>query len=98
MELRYFEHLFAEISVAMGFRASRYDLWLAVWSHCGDPVELSRSSTERFLASGLDSFLTEEGASLSPSAKAKLSKTLLRFDPTHRTPEEWALRLTTPAS
>lgn len=93
MERRYFDHLYAEISVAIGHRVSRYDLWLMIWTHGGDPDDLSRDEVQLFVEDGLGSFLTEEGRSLPARQRQRLEATLLRFDPAFPTPEEWASRI-----
>jgi hypothetical protein len=93
MERRAFDHLYAEISVFVGRPISRYDLWLAVWNHGGDPDELSRESVRRFVAEGLSAVLREEGVTSSPRSRRTLVSALLAFDPRFPTPEEWALRI-----
>ncbi|MFK7898845.1 MAG: hypothetical protein AB8G23_23650 [Myxococcota bacterium] len=93
MPKRYFEHVHSEISLALGRRVSRYDLWLAIWSTGEDPDDLNRKQVQTFIDDELDRFLTEEGARLAGRARRRLEKTLLRFDPRHPTPEEWLTRL-----
>ena len=96
MPKRYFEHVYSEISVAVGRRVSRYDLWLAIWSAGEDPDDLSQKQVRCFLDSELDDFLREEGIALDGRARRQLEKRVLRFNPDHPTPAEWFSRLLTP--
>lgn len=92
MTNRYFEHVYSEISVAVGRRVSRYDLWLAVWSAGADPDDLNATQLRGFLESDLDDFLREEGLSLEGRARKRLEKRILRFNPDRPTPEEYFAR------
>jgi hypothetical protein len=85
---RGFEFLFQEICLALGRRMSRYELWLAVWNTGGDPEELHPAEVRIFVDTGLDALLADQGGALSPSARRRLGRRLLRFDPRHPTPEE----------
>lgn len=93
MPRRYFDHLYAEICVALERRVSRYALWLMVWEAGGDPDELGRSQVEHFLAEHLDGLLREEGATLAPRKRRRLERSVLAFSPDHPTPEEWMERI-----
>lgn len=89
MSRRYFEHLYNEISVAVGRRISSYALWLLVWESGGDPDQLSPEHARVFVENHLPSLLAEEGCPLEGRARKRLEKRLLRFDPRHPTPAEW---------
>ena len=93
MPNRYFEHVYNEISVAVGRRVSRYDLWLAMWSAGDDPQELDRKQLRNFLDTDLDDFLREEGVALDGRARRRLEKAVLVFNPEHPTPGEWFSRI-----
>lgn len=88
MERRYFEFLYTQISVALAQRVSRYDLWLAIWESGGDPDALTRGDVVCFLETGFSRLLQEEGKTLQPWARRRLSRRLLDFDPRFPTPEE----------
>ena len=89
MSRRTFDHMYNEISVAVGKRVSRYGLWLLVWEAGGDPDDLSRDQLHAFVAEPLDALLREEGVRLDARSRRRLERSLLTFDPTHPTPEEW---------
>jgi hypothetical protein len=89
MNRRSFEYLYNEICVAVNQRISHYNLWLLVWDAGGDPEELTRPQARCFLDNSLSALLREEGLSLSGRARRRLETRILRFDPQHRTPEEW---------
>ena len=89
MSRRYFDYVYKEICVAAGKRVSRYGLWLLIWEAGGDPDDLSRDRLRAFVAQHLATLLREEGVRLDDRQRARLERSLLRFDPTHPTPEEW---------
>lgn len=89
MHRRYFEHLYCEICVAVNRRISRYDLWLLMWDNGGDPDELTREQARNFIENNLSGLLSEQSCTLSPQARNRLERRILRFDPRHPTPEEW---------
>jgi hypothetical protein len=89
MPRRYFEHLYCEICVAVERRISRYDLWLLMWDNGGDPYELTREQARSFVDHNLSALLAEQSCALSPRARNRLERRILRFDPRHPTPEEW---------
>lgn len=93
MQRRYFEHLYKEICVAVNRRISRYDLWLQVWDGSGDPDDLNREGAHDFVDHHLSSLLAEEGIHLGDRPRRRLERRILRFDPTHPTPEEWLGRV-----
>lgn len=88
MERRYFDFLYTEISVALGQRVSRYDLWLSLWNCGGDPDDLTHGQVQSFLDAGFSRLLHEEGKTLQPRALRRLSRRLLSFDARFPTPEE----------
>lgn len=94
MPRRYFDFLYQQLCLELERRLSRYDLWLLLWDAGGDPDELDHEQARRFLAGGLDTLLREEGHTLDPRARRRLTKRVLAFDPRHPTPEEWAAGLT----
>jgi hypothetical protein len=93
MPNRYFDHIYSEISVAVGRRVSRYDLWLAIWNAGGNPDDLNPKQVRAFLDDELTDFLSEEGFTLDGRARRRLEKRLLGFDPHYPTPEEWFSQL-----
>lgn len=88
MSRRYFDHVYAEICVALERRISRYDLWLGVWEAGGDPDDLTPDQARRFVDRQLPDLLREEGSPLAGRRLRRLEKRILRFDPRHPTPEE----------
>lgn len=88
MRRRYLDHIHAEICLALDRRVSRYDLWLALWDLGGDPDDLSPEQARRFVETGLDPLLREEGIRLGRWARRRLARRILRFDPRFPTPEE----------
>jgi len=89
MQRRFFEHLYCEVCVAVDRRISRYDLWLLMWEGGGDPDELTQEQAAYFIENNLTALLAEESCLLSPRARKRLERRILRFDPRHPTPEEW---------
>ena len=92
MHRRYFEHIYAEICVAMNRRISRYDLWLRL-GDSGDADDLTSHDARYFVENHLCAVLAEAGGSLGDRARRRLEKRILRFDPHHPTPEEWLTRV-----
>ena len=92
MSKRYFDHLYNELSVAVGRRVSRYALWLTIWEAGGDPDALTRDDVRRLLDRHLEALLREEGTRLSAWKRRGLARRILQFDPHHPTPEEWLAR------
>jgi hypothetical protein len=81
---RRFDHLAAELSVALGMLVPRHALWLAAALHLA-----SARSTAAFCDAPLDAFLA--GAQLHPlpsRERARLRRAVARFDAARRTPEE----------
>jgi hypothetical protein len=81
---RRFEHLATELSVAIGVAVPRHALWLAVAPH----LESGERAAE-FCGAPLDGFLAgEQLAPPPPRERARLLRSVARFDPARRTPEE----------
>ncbi len=81
---RRFDHLATELSVAIGVAVPRHALWLAAAPHLE-----SGERTAEFCGAPLDGFLARERlAPPSPRERARLSRSVARFDPSRRTPEE----------
>jgi hypothetical protein len=93
---RGFDHLFAELSVALGQRAPRYPLWLRIGEMGVDPAALGRDEAVSFCRSELPSFLTEQSLALSRRAQRTLLKRVERFQPSHQTPAEHMERMIAP--
>lgn len=92
MPRRGFEHLYAELCLAVNQRVSRYALWLLVWESGADPDELSREQAHDIVDYHLTDLLHDEGLSLDRKRHSRLSRNVLRFDPRHPTPQEWLTR------
>ena len=92
MSRRYFEHLYAEVCVALDRRVSRYAFWLLIWEAGGDPDDLTRENVRTFLEQQLPVLLREEGAALSERGCRNLKRSVLAFNPEHPTPEEWLVQ------
>ena len=85
---RRFEHLFVELSVALGELAPRYALWLRIGERGWDPETLSRDSATAFCREDLSAFLAEHGLQLAPRQLRHLVRAVSHFDASQRTPEE----------
>jgi hypothetical protein len=83
-----FDHLEAEVSVAVGRRIPRYALWLRLHDWGADPEALSREQALDFCDGPLHAFLVEHGFWLSPRTRRTLVRAVARFDPTRPSPEE----------
>lgn len=94
MRRRGFDHLFAELSVAVGRRLPRWDLWLRLRELDLDPDRLSRADAIRFCDAHLESYLGERGLRLSERGVRRLRRAVGRCDPRHPTPAEVMARLT----
>lgn len=92
MHRRYFEHVYAEICVAVNLRIPRYDLWLLLGDDDGTADELTLPQARYFVENHLSAVLAESGGSISDRARRRLEKSILQFDPHHPTPEEWLTR------
>ena len=91
---RRFEHLFVELSVALGELVPRYALWLRIGEFGGlgklggSPETLSRAAAVAFCREDLQAFLGEHGLELAPRKLRRLIRAVSRFDSQHPTPEE----------
>ena len=83
-----FDHLAAEVSVAVGARIPRYPLWLHLHELGADPEALSRQAAVAFCEGPLLSFLVDHGYWLSPRGQRRLLKSVIRFDPARGTPAD----------
>ena len=90
---RRFNHLFEEVSVAIGHVAPRYALWLALQEQGLDPEALRRRDVLEFADRHLEAFLAEHEFALRSRHLARLRRCLDRFDPRHPTPYETMERL-----
>ncbi len=96
MNRRRFDHLYAELSVALGRLAPRYALWLHMSELGMDPERLSRSDAVLFCRRHLDGFLGEHDLALRDRQERRLVRAIDRFDPRHPTPYEHMARLGDP--
>jgi hypothetical protein len=85
---RRFEHLLAEISVAVGARIPRYALWLRLREEGIDAEALCRDAALRFCEGPLQEFLAERGHLLAVRPRRRLLRRVARFDAERPTPEE----------
>ena len=88
MERRRFEHLFVELSVALGELAPRYALWLRIGEIGCNPDSLDREAAVAFCREDLRPFLAEYGLTLSARQFRRLVRSVSRFDPRRLSPEE----------
>jgi len=91
---RRFNHLFVELSVAVGQPVPRWELWLALQERGCDPEVLSRRAVIAFYDEQLQPWLRLHGLRLERRPRRRLRRRLERFDPRHPTPEERFLALT----
>lgn len=76
-----FDHLAAEVSVAVGVAIPRYPLWLRLHEIGADPEALSLEDAVDFCSGPLVHFLVSLGYWLSPRERRRLIRTVERFDP-----------------
>ena len=88
MERRRFDHLFVELSVALGELAPRYALWLRIGELGWTPETLGRDAVIAFCREDLTQFLGDHGLRLAPRKLRRLIRAVARFDPRYPTPEE----------
>lgn len=88
MDRSRFDHLAAEVSVAVGERIPRYPLWLRLHELGADPEALSRRAAIAFCEGPVLRFLVEHGLWLTPRAQRRLIRSVERFDPTRRSPAD----------
>lgn len=83
-----FDHLVAEVSVALGVAIPRYPLWLRLHELGSDPESLTRDQAVGFCEGPLVHFLVDQGHWLSPRTRRRLTQTVARFDPSFPSPAE----------
>jgi hypothetical protein len=88
MGRRRFDHLFAELSVAVGRHLRRYELWLAVHEAGVDPECITHPELLHLCDRVLPAFLKGEGLTLPPRTARRLRRELERYDPSVPTPYE----------
>jgi hypothetical protein len=93
MERRRFDHLYEELSVALGRLAPRYALWLHMGEVGCDPERLSRDAALAYCRTNLRGFLRRHRLFLPERRHRSLERSLSRFDPRHPTPYEHMARL-----
>lgn len=93
MNRRGFEHLLAEISVAVGRAVPRYELWVRLRELGENPEQLSREAALRFCDEHLHEYLEDMGLALASRAERRLRRSVRVFDPRHPTPAETLARL-----
>jgi len=85
---RGFDHLVAEISVAVGVRIPRYALWSHLHESGANPDALTARDSAAYCGAPLEDFLAARGLRLDARAKRRLRRCVARFDPDTPTPEE----------
>jgi hypothetical protein len=85
---RRFDHLVAEVSVAVGHLIPRYALWLRLHELGLDPENLRTSQANTFIRKDLDDFLAGLGEHVSGWRRRRLRVAVSRYDPRHPTPYE----------
>lgn len=93
MGRRRFDHLFVEVSLAVDALVPRYALWLHLHELGWDPDALTRDQAAAFCDGPLRGFLAERGFRLSQRAARRLRRSVERYDPRVRAPEEHFARL-----
>ena len=83
-----FDHLVAELSIAVGVLVPRYPLWLRLHELGQDPENLSVEAATAFCGAPARRFLAEQGYALGWRARRRLVRSVARFDPARPTPEE----------
>lgn len=93
---RLFDHLFAEISVAVGVRVPRYRLWMHLHELGWNPESITTDQALAYLDGPLRSFLVDCGLGIAPQARRRMRRAVARFSPLHPTPSErlaaWSAR------
>jgi hypothetical protein len=83
-----FDHLVAELSVAVGALVPRWPLWLRLHELGQDPEHLSGEAALAFCGGPARRFLADQGLDLGWIARRRLLRAVARFDPTRPTPEQ----------
>jgi hypothetical protein len=85
---RGFDHLFVELSLAVGQTLPRYPLWLRLASLGFDPERLDAAAASAFCEEALELFLAEYGLYLHPRELRRVRRRVRAFDPERPTPYE----------
>jgi len=85
---RRFDHLIAELSLALDRNLPRYPLWITLKELGEDPDFLTREGAIGFCDEHLGEFLGHLGCALTPRQKRRLRRAVARFDPELPTPYE----------
>ena len=93
MSRKRFDHLFVELSVSVGKRVPRYALWLELHDLGWNPESLRVAEALEFCDGQMEGFLSHRGLKISPRARNRLRRELVKFDPTRPLPEEIFERL-----
>jgi hypothetical protein len=93
VDRRRFDHLYEELSVALGQLVPRYALWLHMAEVGLDPERLSRVDATRFCRDHLAGLLASQRLILPERQARRLGRRMARFDPCHPTPYEHMARL-----
>lgn len=91
---RRFDHLWIELSLAVGRAVPRFPLWIALRERGADPEDLARGEAVAFCREGLGAFLEAQGLALEARAGERLTRRVARFEARHPTPEERLAALT----
>jgi hypothetical protein len=83
-----FDHLAAELSVAVGALVPRWPLWLRLHELGQDPEHLSSDAALAFCGGPARRFLAEHGLGLSWRARRRLLRSVAAFDPERASPEQ----------
>jgi hypothetical protein len=83
-----FDHLAAELSLAVGALVPRWPLWMRLHELDQDPEDLSAEAVVAFCGGPARSFLADHGLALSWNARRRLIRSVQRFDPANVTPEQ----------
>jgi len=74
--------------VAVGARIPRYALWLRFHEHGCNPEQLTAKMAAAFCDGPLAGFLAEHQLRITPRAQRRLRRSVARFDPEARSPED----------
>jgi hypothetical protein len=88
-----FDHLVLEVSLAVGRRISRWELWMQLHEAGCDPEALTRQGAVEFCQAELPGFLKARGLRLSPREGRRLQRAVSRFDPGLPTPYDRMARI-----
>jgi hypothetical protein len=83
-----FDHLAAELSLAVGALVPRYRLWLRLHELGQDPETLSAAAATAFCSGPARRFLAEHGHELGWRTRRRLIHSVAAFDPSRPTPEQ----------